>query len=125
MARKVQNSRFSYARNIILVENMRLRSSPLLEAAKRYVTVQKRAKIASCKQITYSQIHIFICRKFHCRNTCDFYGFSYFFCFFVSRLKRCQKNIANEFLRVLSRQKKLSLKSFETLSELKLNICWN
>jgi len=35
MARNVVNSRFSFARNIILVENMRLRSSPLLEAAKR------------------------------------------------------------------------------------------
>ncbi|MEC5158620.1 vacuolar-type H+-ATPase subunit E/Vma4 [Chryseobacterium sp. MP_3.2] len=35
MARNVVNSRFSFARNIFLVENMRLRSSPLLEAAKR------------------------------------------------------------------------------------------
>jgi hypothetical protein len=35
MARNVLNSRFSFARNTILVENMRLRSSPLLEAAKR------------------------------------------------------------------------------------------
>ena len=42
MARNVQNSRLSFARNIILVENMRLRSSPLLEAAKRYVSAYEK-----------------------------------------------------------------------------------
>jgi len=36
MAKNVQNSHFSFARNIILVENKRLRSSPLHEAAERY-----------------------------------------------------------------------------------------
>ena len=36
MAKKVQNSSLSFARNIILVENMQLRSSPLLEAATRW-----------------------------------------------------------------------------------------
>jgi hypothetical protein len=36
MAKNVQNSHFSFARNIILVENKRLRSSPLLEAAERW-----------------------------------------------------------------------------------------
>jgi hypothetical protein len=35
MAKNVQNSHFSFARNIILVENMSLRSSPLHEAAER------------------------------------------------------------------------------------------
>ena len=41
MARNVVNSRFSFARKIILVENMRLRSSPLLEAAKRWQKVNR------------------------------------------------------------------------------------
>ncbi|MEY4834862.1 MAG: hypothetical protein RI980_977 [Bacteroidota bacterium] len=36
MAKNVQNSHFSFARIFILVENMPLRSSPLLEAAERY-----------------------------------------------------------------------------------------
>jgi hypothetical protein len=35
MAKNVQNSHFSFARNIILTENMSLRSSPLHEAAER------------------------------------------------------------------------------------------
>jgi len=35
MAKNVVNSRFSFARKTILVENMRLRSSPLHEAAIR------------------------------------------------------------------------------------------
>ena len=37
MAKNVQNSHFSFARIFTLVENMSLRSSPLLEAAERYV----------------------------------------------------------------------------------------
>ncbi|WP_035664767.1 hypothetical protein, partial [Flavobacterium sp. ACAM 123] len=35
MARYVVNSRLSFARNFILAENNRLRSSPLMQAAKR------------------------------------------------------------------------------------------
>ena len=35
MAKNVVKSHFSFARKIILVENMRLRSSPLREAAER------------------------------------------------------------------------------------------
>ena len=36
MAKYVVNSRLSFARNFILAEKSRLRSSPLLQAAKRY-----------------------------------------------------------------------------------------
>jgi hypothetical protein len=36
MAKKVINSRFSFARNFIFMENKQFRSSPLLVAAKRY-----------------------------------------------------------------------------------------
>ncbi|CAM4175025.1 hypothetical protein FLAN108750_13990 [Flavobacterium antarcticum] len=36
MAKYVVNSRLSFARNFILAENNRSRSSPLLQAAKRY-----------------------------------------------------------------------------------------
>ena len=36
MAKNVQNLYFSFARIFILVENMLLRSSPLLETGKRY-----------------------------------------------------------------------------------------
>ncbi len=36
MAKYVVNSRLSFARNFILAENNRLRSSPLLQAATRY-----------------------------------------------------------------------------------------
>jgi hypothetical protein len=39
MAKNVLNSRFYFARNIILAENMRLRSSPLHKAAKRCMQV--------------------------------------------------------------------------------------
>ena len=39
MARKVLNSRLFSARNFILAENTQFRSSPLLVAAKRYVSV--------------------------------------------------------------------------------------
>jgi hypothetical protein len=41
MAKNVQNSHFSFARIFILLENMPLRSSPLLEAAERQA-VKKR-----------------------------------------------------------------------------------
>jgi hypothetical protein len=44
MAKKVQNSRLSFARNLILAENMQLRSSPLLQAAKRYWRVSQRIR---------------------------------------------------------------------------------
>ena len=37
MAKYVVNSRLYFARNFILAERSRLRSSPLLQAAKRYV----------------------------------------------------------------------------------------
>ena len=41
MAKNVVKSHFSFARNIILVENIAFRSSPLLVAAKRYATAKK------------------------------------------------------------------------------------
>ena len=44
MARNVINSRFSFARNFILVENLAFRSSPLLVAAERYVQGFRRIK---------------------------------------------------------------------------------
>ena len=44
MARNVLNSRFSFARNLILAENTQFRSSPLLVAAKRCASVSRRLK---------------------------------------------------------------------------------
>jgi hypothetical protein len=41
MAKYVVNSRLSFARNFILAENNRLRSSPLQQAAKRYVQLER------------------------------------------------------------------------------------
>jgi hypothetical protein len=45
MAKNVVKSHFSFARIFILVENMLLRSSPLLEAAERYASVERTKKI--------------------------------------------------------------------------------
>ena len=56
MARNVVNSRFSFARNIILVENMRLRSSQPRKAAKRCTSVATTIKIAVNKQIENSKL---------------------------------------------------------------------
>ena len=39
MAKNVQNSHFSFARIFILAESTQLRSSPLHEAAERYVSL--------------------------------------------------------------------------------------
>ncbi len=55
MARNVVNSRLSFARKTILVENMRLRSSPLLEAAKRCTRLMpklRRKNVANQKYIS-------------------------------------------------------------------------
>jgi hypothetical protein len=49
MARNLLNSRLSFARNFILVENMRLRSSPLLEAAKRCMQVFRKKMMSKIK----------------------------------------------------------------------------
>ena len=43
MAKNLVNSRLSFARIFILVENIQLRSSPLLVAAKRYVRFPKKS----------------------------------------------------------------------------------
>ena len=62
MAKNVQNSHFSFARNIILVENMSLRSSPLHEAAERYAT-QLRVRITMEIQIIFKRINSRIARQ--------------------------------------------------------------
>jgi hypothetical protein len=54
MAKYVVNSRLSFARYFILAERLRLRSSPLLQAATRYVTAMKKSDVIT----TYREFYI-------------------------------------------------------------------
>jgi hypothetical protein len=65
MAKYVVNSRLSFARNFILAEKSRLRSSPLLQAAIRYGAFKKQ-----------------IPRKFGSQNTKGFSRFRFQFLIF-------------------------------------------